>query len=908
MSTNPNNQQNVRGWQHGRHPRTTRKRGSKWKRVFWSVLGSAAIISAIIALFVYLRSTPETYFLTIPISQYKHRAWPTNPYADKDSTLLRDQFPGETSDAFESQTLASILQELSNPHTKSKRQIVLHVCALAVVRDDQVYLLPADAMPDSRPSWLALQDVIELVARHPAKHKLLILDLREVPPSPDLGILENDVGTALESVLKSQDSKFLVLSAYSAAERSLLFYEGASSIFAYYLAKGLSGRADGYQSTNNTFTSVQEHSTNGRVTVQELAAYVGYHVDRWARSNRHTRQRPFLFGKGDFTIGKVNPDEWSEPKPEHKYPDWLEEGWKLRDTWRKDGTLVAAAKPFVDFQRLLKRSEERWLGGLDDDEDKLKTELAWDSERIQHQVTKAQKPPRSLPFSLAAIFSPNASGDAETSENDKNQQAIEAFRSELESLFEQMEIAPPPQKDLKAKQKELAKQAKELPYLARLQTIWTVLQKPRKTSQAHIKMALELIQDRPSDWKQSERIASEKLKTLIEDFEFFKTTYMAEWDGGSVKQYLDTTEKAETTWSQLESSPRAIPWVVSALHKADILRRKGEKALARRNSKDWSQARKALADAEEKYTTVQKRIRDVQDATTKYTKALTTLPGYVEYFLTAPIPKLPEEPKWFDAIETVITLHRILNDPDPSNFFALEDAIGKLDSSEDAFKSSMRRQLDGLRENRNPGPKDYRLMKAILTRPDLSHSVRIDLWNRARDLSWKRHQQFVESDDGEFNSRIDAPEPTTKELKQARLNRRERIVKYNLELLKLAGRDTTKAVEAYDRNSWKRLAIQLREHWTKELFDDFVRSEQKPFQAQRLGCFVSAFHHDEVPDKDHWAHNPTYSLDQKYRLLFRTHLKKRYEEDLKAIQAMSALYRRYIPFYKRAIIEITRND
>ena len=48
----------------------------------------AALAGAIAGLFVYLKPDPEPVVLVLPITQYKHPAWPANPLADDEERCL----------------------------------------------------------------------------------------------------------------------------------------------------------------------------------------------------------------------------------------------------------------------------------------------------------------------------------------------------------------------------------------------------------------------------------------------------------------------------------------------------------------------------------------------------------------------------------------------------------------------------------------------------------------------------------------------------------------------------------------------------------------------------------------------------------------------------------------------------
>ena len=141
---------------------------------------------------------------------------------------------------------------------------------------------PSDGL-DRKLGWVMLGDVLKKVASHPARNKLLILDLHPLPSDPRLGLLEADVGTEVrEAVLRDPATKWLVLTSASAGEVPATSEAIGRSIFSLYLEEGLRGWAD---------VAEPGSSPDGRVTAKELATYVRERVGRWVRRNRGKRRR-----------------------------------------------------------------------------------------------------------------------------------------------------------------------------------------------------------------------------------------------------------------------------------------------------------------------------------------------------------------------------------------------------------------------------------------------------------------------------------------------------------------------------------------------------------------------------------------------------------------------------------------
>src|SRR4029077_19920830 len=115
------------------------------------------------------------------------------------------------------------------------RPVVLHVSALATVRDGAVYILPGHAAPDNPATWIKFDDALASFAAGAAPHKLLLLDVAR-PFAPD-------VAGRLDASLASPPAGVLVLTSCSPGEVALPMDEVQASAFAHYLAEGLTGAA-----------------------------------------------------------------------------------------------------------------------------------------------------------------------------------------------------------------------------------------------------------------------------------------------------------------------------------------------------------------------------------------------------------------------------------------------------------------------------------------------------------------------------------------------------------------------------------------------------------------------------------------------------------------------------------------
>jgi hypothetical protein len=173
--------------------------------------------------------------------------------------------------------------------------------------------------------------------------------------------------------------------------------DASHSLFAYYLIEGLGGRADGYN---------DQEKRDGRVSAYELAAFVRARVDRWAQSNRDTRQTPLLHGSaGDFPLVGYREQEAVEPEPlaPELYPDWLRAGWVFLDEWRRKSGDRVPLETYRHLEVTLLQAEAHWRGGTDPVRIKTVLQSAMDRFKRQRDEIAAlgKVEPRSLAQAVA---------------------------------------------------------------------------------------------------------------------------------------------------------------------------------------------------------------------------------------------------------------------------------------------------------------------------------------------------------------------------------------------------------------------------------------------------------------------------------------------------------------------------
>lgn len=332
-----------------------------------ALLALLVIAGAVIGFFVFWTGTkPQPRLVSVPVGEYDHPSWPVNPWARQDADLLAAAFPDRAAVEFASQQqdkFRALLNRLKSRDEASgrTRPLVLHVTALAAVRGRKVYLLPGDARPDGPASWVAVDDLLDEFDRAAAdRGKLLVLDLAHPTADPFSGVLRDEASDRLHDLLQARSAAlpFPVVTACGPGEESLPADGERCSGFAFYLAEGLRGTADGYLAPKT------DQGRDGEVTLPELTAFLSGRVSRWARLVHDRPQTPRLYGPADrgpvFRVPPAPPAKAEEPAPD-PYPQWLTDGWAARAEQRRAGADRGLPDPFARLTAALVRAEREWL-------------------------------------------------------------------------------------------------------------------------------------------------------------------------------------------------------------------------------------------------------------------------------------------------------------------------------------------------------------------------------------------------------------------------------------------------------------------------------------------------------------------------------------------------------------------
>lgn len=148
-------------------------------------------------------------------------------------------------------------------------------------------LIPAAASPVDPAKWFPLKDLLKLMGKEKWAGEtpvLLVLDCGKMDVCWQAGILYNGfVDKVQDAALKDGFPKLTVLCSSGSGERAWASPHLQGSAFGHYFMRGLSGDAD---------SRIDGGNEDGWVTLQELGGYLERRVPVWAVANRGDSQRP----------------------------------------------------------------------------------------------------------------------------------------------------------------------------------------------------------------------------------------------------------------------------------------------------------------------------------------------------------------------------------------------------------------------------------------------------------------------------------------------------------------------------------------------------------------------------------------------------------------------------------------
>lgn len=279
------------------------------KRVLVTLFGLIALAGFILLLIYWFWPQARLRVIALSAQDYDPLEAPPIPYAAEDVGALQALDP-QLKASFDENAVAdriAALGDLLQSTAEKKDNLLVYISAHGIHKSDgadgaSARLLLSDSEYRHNRGWVPLKQVLEAVSRSRAGTKLLVVDWGQLETDPRMGVLVNEFPLRLEEEVKNiQDPNLWVLTSHSLLERSHVSHDDRRSVFAFFLTKGLKGRADGFAGTDVDF----------RVQLNELAGYVRHHVSQtvWRDSKNKETQTPQLFrGK----TGLVDPTAANE--------------------------------------------------------------------------------------------------------------------------------------------------------------------------------------------------------------------------------------------------------------------------------------------------------------------------------------------------------------------------------------------------------------------------------------------------------------------------------------------------------------------------------------------------------------------------------------------------------------------
>jgi hypothetical protein len=798
-----------------------------------------ALLGVLVALLLLVRRSSPPAVRSIPVIRY-HPQFPVNTLARADSDALGEFFT-DFLQAADRQEGALLRRELEALRSRPAGGLVVHLPALARTDGDQVYLLPADSDPDDRRGWLPVADLLRALHDCHARQKVLILDAARPCADARLGILADDVADRLQPLLEqtvADDPDLFVLLPCSPGQVALTSEELGQSVFGHYLVEGLRGRADGYNPAGRA---------DETVTLDELAAYVTAHVDRWARRNRGRAQTPVLLAKDrdrprrvELTLTRLAGRVPPRAPADSPYPEALTAGWQLRDRWSAERTFEFAPSAFRDLEVTLAHEEQVWRGrnvAVADVEKDVRHQVA----QLEQQTAAARdgipwpREPRSLALAVARGQPPPArkeidglrdlAREAAQAERAKDPAAAaEALRPKVEAARKALASGPlaPAWAAFGAAVDDFEIDPGRLHFYAGLLP---------EADRAEPPVAEVLLLNRLADLAPDRRTQA--------------------WPQEAVRLALRVArdgEKAAVCQVELPGDkgavvvePRALPWVRRILPDAVRHRREGERLLLEGDAKTWDQAADSLRQAAEGYEDALGLLRAVAEAQRVQEDAWVFLPDFAAYRLAAPQSE-SSDTDWEEAVRRSQDLADFLARPAerapsaPADVSATLDVLTKrvrgLGRPLDALRRRVRDRSEALRPERRGGRPDPALTEeadALLKTSLLPAAERLTLWKMGRELAQQLNRNTLDEEQAEdAQHRLAAPsDPDLPALERDERRRALRRARCLIDLLKVAGlpdleklEQETKAIGSEGREGWTRwqpLGDHLREACTTGL-------------------------------------------------------------------------------------------
>lgn len=820
------------------------------RRGTWIVLLFAMFLAlaSILAIWLLLIKPPPPppFLLTIHIGDFNSGHYPVLAFTGQDGERLQSHFPSKKQ--AETKTKELLRRELAGLATRTE-PILVQISALALTRNETVFLLPGDADPDDESTWLDVAEILESIGHCPARHKLLILDLAHPLTNPRLGVLSDRVAETLERNLTKSPPAFFVLCPCSAGEYSLNSEGIRASAMAYYVDQGLQGAAD--------------LDKDWRITVRELFGFVEMRVDQWAQINRGTRQKPRLHGKADdFVVSSITKNALSpagRPTLE-PYPTILYEGWKQRDIVREKAAFRKSPRQLMKLDAILLRHENLWRGGV-----LAKKDLATFDDEVAPLIRTLTQSVSSPPMPVRSLAQARVKPSPEIVETVLNIVAAAKDRGG--------------KKDIQAKlAQELTKklqESKDSSFPQQAVVVMEALSRAAQLQPEHLRLAHEVVAGLNPRQRYVEVLYLRRLSDFAERIQIRNPDT---WSPQHAQALLQCLRLRESVVAALAEEPRFLPWVAPMIEEADPQRLQGEKKLLWERPSSWPSAHDSLRTASEKYKLASQTIDALHRGDASLTRAFAELSAYSNLICDWPEFDAQAESAWSSAAREALVLRKLFTAPvNAVNLGAIDEQGRNLDRHFLELRTMLDRRLAEIKK----GDKGKVVSQAncLLACPILTAAERHAVFVRHREVMAALQDQ---TDKLDLENTRHAGSQDASKREENRETVRARMSVALLELgglaaeVKLAvpsgvpsGRDLT------------RLEQGIHDLWAKDLVRQW-QTAKDPVLADSLERTVSPWEVDRRPSSDR---NPVRVIQKKQRDAFFAWQESRYQMEARALEA-----------------------
>lgn len=790
----------------------------------FSVFGSAYL----------LKPKPEAYMIVAPVWGYTELPFAENLRADRDASIILGSM-ARSSRALtgmneQSTDLRKLIENLEN--RSDRGPLILYLNCLAVVRDGNVFLLPANAGLETEVGWVAFDEVIEAVVKNSSRTKGLVIDFGQPVVDPFRGELLDDVMLTLDRKWTVDPPPLPVLCSCSAGERSYPTAPDGPSTFAYFFAEGILGRADGSNAENNR---------DGRVSFFELAEFTKRRVGDYAEHVLGVKQVPRFYtaeGQRDFWVTQVQMQalqpksqlidvqglNFLQPgKDRPSYPKELLAGWQHQQQLVNGPTLLQSPRIVADLTDHIHWQERLVLSHPADHDFYLRNMLnRFESRNIAEDLN--------LPTINRAY------------------------------LTEMRWNKPEPDEELQAVIAEWRQQAEKDSDGTNVEAIKTRFGDRLKGKIPEITWLFwqEISQD-PEPTAEKIQNLSGLLRSGVFRFEFPPSS--VEW---MLLKQLETTtfregvrpttalnqlfrvELAMAEFAAILGEPPASGLHVVRNYATEAVNQRFEaevQFLEARKQEEFDQAAKQLGQAADRMEEAARRLKIYRQANRSLATAIhhlqTTMPAMVAH-------ELPTLDHWqatsrqAAAVSELIEKHFGSTPPEPTNemFAGLEEATQELQSANNElvrpFSDEAIDKLISEAESTPANPTTIAKINARLSSRCLSAESRVRLIETVLALIEKVYE--TELDRWVTSRGRAAPQHTDFALaREALLNQARRRADASIELLRLAGYTKLEQIEkqrqlafeeGFNPNQWAKLGASLRNAWLTQLPTIMERAAQ----------------------------------------------------------------------------------